>query len=94
MPRDFELLPGVDIFWEQADRDDSAEHPLERELGDRLDAMARYRRMIAEAQASGRERAAELLLQQHGREAEQADRLRDAIRRMNGRGPDDGPAVA
>lgn len=84
---DFENLPGRDLFWEQADRDDSDEHPLERELGDRLDAMARYRGMIADAQASGRERAAELLLRQHRREALEADRLRSAIRRMNGGEP-------
>lgn len=85
MRREFDNRPGLDLFWEQADRDDSGEHPLERELGDRLDALARYRRMIVEAETNGRERAAELLLQQHRREMEQAQRLRDAIERMNGR---------
>lgn len=71
--------PGIDIFWEQADRDGSGEHPLERELCDRLDALARYRRMIADAQANGREEAANLLLEQHAREAAMAQRLREAM---------------
>lgn len=81
----FRNRPGLDVFWEQADVDDSDEHPLERELGDRLDALARYRRMIADAEANGREHAADLLLEQHEREAELAQRIEQAMDRMNGR---------
>jgi hypothetical protein len=73
--------PGLDLFWEQADRVDSGQHPLERELEERVDALARYRRLIAEAQANGREDAAEILLRQHDREEQAVQRLRDALTR-------------
>lgn len=84
--RCFVSRPGLDFFWEQADRDGSGEHPLERELCERLDALARYRGMIADAEANGREEAAELLLGQQRREAEMADRIREAMGRMGGMG--------
>lgn len=73
--------PGVDLFWEQADQTGSPQDPLERELDERVDALARYRRLISEAQANGREDAAEILLRQHDREAEAVQRLREALER-------------
>jgi ferritin-like metal-binding protein YciE len=71
--------PGLDQFWEHADGTGSAQHPLERELDERTDALARYRRLIDEAEANGREEAAEILLRQHDREAASVERLRAAL---------------
>lgn len=76
--------PGVDTFWESADADGSGQDPLERELDERVDALSRYRRLIAEAEANGRDEAAEILLKQHAREEEAVNRLREAIRRRSG----------
>ena len=73
--------PGVDLFWEQADRTDSGQDPLERELDERVDALARYRRLISEAQDNGREEAAEILLRQYDREEQAVERLRTALDR-------------
>lgn len=71
--------PGLDQFWEKADRNDSGQHPLERELDERIDAVARYRRLIAEAQQNGRDEAAEILMRQHDREEASVQRLRAAL---------------
>lgn len=71
--------PGLDQFWEQADRVESGQHPLERELDERVDALARYRRLISEAEANGREEAAEILLSQYEREEQAVQRLRQAL---------------
>lgn len=73
--------PGLDTFWEAADQDGSGQDPLERELDERVDALTRYRRLIAEADANGREGAAEILMQQHDREEEAVERLREALRK-------------
>lgn len=74
-----ESRPGLDQFWETADRIDSGQHPLERELDERVDALARYRRLIADAQQNGRDEAAEILMRQHDREAASVKRLREAL---------------
>ena len=71
--------PGLDQFWETADRTDSGQHPLERELDERIDALARYRRLIADAQQNGRDEAAAILMRQHDREQESVARLREAL---------------
>lgn len=72
--------PGLDLFWESADHDASDQDPIERELDERVDALARYRRLIAEAQANGRDDAAEILMRQHDREEQAVERLREAMR--------------
>lgn len=77
--------PGLDTFWEQADSAGSAQHPLERELDERIDALVRYRNLISEAQANGREEAAEILLRQHDREEQAVERLRAALARARSR---------
>ena len=76
--------PGVDLFWEQADRTGSGQDPIQRELDERIDALARYRRLISEAQANGREEAAEILLRQYDREEQAVERLRSAMDREDG----------
>ncbi len=72
---------GVDSFWEHADDTDSAEHPLERELADRLDALARYRQRIADCEELGRDDEVSVLLRQHERERIEIERLREALNR-------------
>lgn len=74
--------PGLDHFWEQADEEGSTQHPLERELAERLDALARYRDQILQAEANERASDAEILLRQHEREYQAVQRLWSAIRRM------------
>lgn len=74
--------PGLDAFWEQADVDGSDEHPLERELSHRIDAIARYGGMIADAEANGYEAMARQL----GREQEREEMLAQALRRALRRG--------
>lgn len=76
---DAQRRPGLDKFWETADRDSSGQHPLERELDERIDALARYRRLIADAQQNGRDEAAEILMRQHDREQASVERLREAL---------------
>lgn len=73
---------GLDLFWEEAHLDESDEHPLDREISHRLDALHRYQDLIAEAEASGRDEMAELLIRQSQREAESLQRLRDASERL------------
>ena len=77
--------PGVDTFWESADADGSGQDPIERELDERLDALTRYRDLIAEADANGREEVAAILLKQHDREQETVNRLRQALQRRRKR---------
>ena len=77
--------PGLDHFWEQADEESSTQHPLERELAERLDALARYRDQILQAEANERSNDAEVLMRQHEREYQAVQRLWSAIRRMRER---------
>lgn len=74
--------PGLDSFWEQADVDESGEHPIERELCDHLDALARYRQLINDAIANGRDDAVNILLEQHEREEQVVRRLHGAWRQL------------
>lgn len=76
---------GLDHFWEQADDESSGQNPLERELAERLDALARYRELILQMEASNRSADAEVLLRQHDREYHAVQRLWAAIRRSRQR---------
>jgi len=75
-------VPGLDFFWEQADAEASDEHPLERELCHRLDAMVRYRQMIIDAQTLGRDDMVDALLVQHEKQAHVVRQLRHALARV------------
>lgn len=77
-------VPGLDFFWEQADVEGSDEHPLERELCHRLDAMERYRQMIMDAQMSGRDDMVDALVMQHEKQARVVRQLRHALYRARG----------
>jgi hypothetical protein len=72
---------GIDSFWIEADYDGSSEHPLERELGHRLDVLTRYHSMISDALATGRDDVVDALLVQHDRQAEMVRQLRMALDR-------------
>ena len=76
---------GLDTFWEQADSDGSCEHPLERELCYRLDALERYRQLIDDAQAGGRDEIVDALLCQHARQARLIDQIRAALQNRSQR---------
>ena len=76
----------LESFWEQADSDSSSEHPLEREIAEREDALSRYRMLIEDAQAQGREDLADILIGQQERQAVVVRGLREALRRMRLRG--------
>ena len=69
------------FFWEQADVDSSDEHPLERELGTQLDALARFGRLIDEAQRESRDGQVSVLLRQQARVEEWVRSLRSALAR-------------
>lgn len=79
--------PGLEAFWEDADVEASDEHPLEREIAERVDALSRYRALIEDAQLQGRDDLADLLLAQQAREEDVVRGLRTALRRMRARLP-------
>lgn len=81
---------GLDLFWEQADIEDSDEEPLARELCHRLDALARYRTMIQDAEAMGRDSMADALRIQLDIEAEVARDIQRVLRERT-RAEDAGP---
>lgn len=74
--------PGLEAFWEDADVEASSEHPLEREIAERVDALSRYGTLIEDAQIQGRDDLADLLLAQLAREEDLVRALRAALRRM------------
>ena len=76
--------PALDLFWEEADLDDAAEHPLRRELAHRLDVLARYERMLADAQNGGHAGLIAALTKQHRRQVCLIERLEDALQRFDG----------
>lgn len=78
--------PALEAFWQQADEDASAEHPLEREIADRVDALLRYHILVADAQAEGREDLVAILLTQEERQERLLRELREALRRMRSGG--------
>ncbi|HWV56507.1 MAG TPA: hypothetical protein VNZ57_03465 [Longimicrobiales bacterium] len=71
------------FYWEQADVDGSDEHPLERELGMQLDALARFGRLIDEAQRESRDGQVAVLLKQQARVEEWVRSIRSALARCS-----------
>lgn len=76
---------GLDTFWEEADSEGSCEHPLERELCYRLDALIRYQELIQDAQASGHDEAVDALLCQHDRQVRLIGEIRAALQNRSHR---------
>jgi len=77
--------PALDLFWEEADLDDAAEHPLRRELAYRLDVLARYEQMLADAESHGHAGLISTLTKQHRRQLSLIERLEDALQRQDAR---------
>lgn len=80
--RDDSVTPGLDLFWEDADLDEAAEHPLERELAHRMDVLRRYERLIENAQSAAQDDALRNLTSQYTRELDLVRSLSDALRRV------------
>jgi hypothetical protein len=75
--------PGLESFWETCDQDGVGDHPLMRELCYRLDAMQRYRTMIADAEANGQDEALELLSRNYDQQQTIVQRIRDELARTD-----------
>jgi hypothetical protein len=73
----------LSFFWEQADSDGIGENPLVVELCYRLDAVARYRGMISDAEAAGQDDVLADLVGAHDREEQIVRRLRSALYRTD-----------
>ena len=73
---------GLESFWETCDADGVAEHPLMRELCFRLDAIQRYRGLIADAEANGNDEALELLSRHFEQQHRIVKRLRAELEKM------------
>ncbi|MHB1169233.1 MAG: hypothetical protein ACYC28_08120 [Longimicrobiales bacterium] len=77
-----DVPPGLEAFWALADDEALDDHPLERELCERLDTLARYRTMLFEASAAGRDEAVAALQRAHDREVKLVRDLRRALSNM------------
>jgi hypothetical protein len=75
-------MNGIERFWLQADDEAAGEHPLERELAYRVDALVHYREAILDAEDEGRESALEHLVRQHDSQETAVGELRVALERM------------
>jgi hypothetical protein len=78
--------PGLESFWETCDADDVGEHPLMRELCFRLDAVERYRTLIADAEANGNDDALEILSRHYDQQQGIVKRIREELARMKAEG--------
>lgn len=74
-----DTAPGLEAFWELADAEEIDEHPLERELCERLDTLARYQRMLSEAASTEHDDVVDALQRAHDREADLVRNLRRAL---------------
>jgi hypothetical protein len=89
MREDDRWSPGLDLFWEEADLMDAGEHPLRRELMHRLDVVARYELLLADAQSRGHEGQISALTKQYRRQLRVIEALQDALRRYDAPGRED-----
>ena len=74
--------PGLESFWETCDDDAVGEHPLVRELCFRLDAIQRYRTLIADAEANGQDDALEILSRHFEQQHRIVKRIREELARL------------
>lgn len=75
--------PGLESFWETCDKDGVSEHPLMRELCYRLDAIQRYRDLIADAEYMGDDDAVAALSRQFEDQHAVVRRLREELGRID-----------
>ena len=73
--------PALDLFWEEADLDEAAEHPLRRELAHRLDVLARYEQMLADAHSRGHNGLIATITRQHREQLQLIEQLEHALQR-------------
>ena len=76
------IPPGLAQFWEEADHEEAAEHPLERELQHQVDALSRYARLIEDARGAADEELMNDLRAQQSRQERIVDSLARALRRV------------
>lgn len=76
------VTPGLESFWETCDADSDGEHPLMRELCFRLDAMQRYRDLIADAEANGNDDALQVLSGHFEQQQRIVKRIREELARL------------
>ena len=74
--------PGLESFWETCDHDGISEHPLMRELCYRLDAIQRYRDLIADAEYMGDDDAVTALSRQFDEQHVVVKRLRAELEKI------------
>jgi hypothetical protein len=79
--RNCEPQPGLELFWEEADLESAAEHPLERELQHQLDVLSRYLRLLGDEQATARDEALDNLRRQHAQQERVVAMLRQELAR-------------
>ena len=82
MDRKRSAAPGLESFWETCDKDGVSEHPLMRELCYRLDAIQRYRNLIADAEYMGDDDAVAALSRQFDDQHEVVRRLREELEKI------------
>jgi hypothetical protein len=83
MEKKHSAAPGLESFWETCDRDAISEHPLMRELCYRLDAIQRYRDLIADAEYMGDDDAVAALSRQFEDQHRVVRRLREELGRID-----------
>jgi hypothetical protein len=79
MSRKPSAAPGLESFWETCDKDGVSDHPLMRELCYRLDAIQRYRDLIADAEYMGDDDAVAALSRQFDDQHKVVERLRKEL---------------
>ena len=75
-------MTALESFWETFDRDGVGDHPLMRELCDRLDALTRCQAMIDDAEVAGNDEAVEILSAQFNRHQDSIRRIRNELTRV------------
>lgn len=86
MRRQERCPPGVITFWENADREGSTEHPIERELRAQMQALAHYQQLIEAADATADWDALDGAAQLYDEEVRRVEALRGALHRQRSSG--------
>jgi hypothetical protein len=74
------IPPGLASFWEEADLEAAADHPLARELAYQVDALSRCARLLEDARAAADEEVVRDLRAMHERQEQLVNSLTSALR--------------
>lgn len=74
------IPPGLGHFWEEADLEAAADHPLARELAYQMDALSRCARLLDDARAGANEEVVHDLRTLHDRQEQLVRSLTRALR--------------